>query len=263
MRELPLLPVTTVGSWPRPHDLLVAQKRARMGQISEEEFQCRADEAVLRALRMQEEAGADIVTDGEQRRDNFVSFVAKRLDGVELLTLGEILGIIEDKVAFERILQTLDVPSYAISNATCTGPVRRRGALGGGRSEIPEATHGPRREGGSARPLHPHPFAVRAGGDPPPLRREGGPGRGRRGPATGGGRGADRGGSGLHPVRRARADRARVHPGPDAHLHVRGPGRPQGPGRGARVRRLPAQSRHRGLRGRPLRPSCLPRKLEP
>ena len=129
MSELPLLPVTTVGSWPRPHALLVAQKRARMGQIPEAEFQRMADESVLRVLRMQEDAGADIVTDGEQRRDNFVSFVAKRLDGVRMMTLAEILAVIEDKVAFERILQTLDVPSYAISNATCVGPVRRSAPL--------------------------------------------------------------------------------------------------------------------------------------
>ncbi len=126
MRELPLLPVTTVGSWPRPHALLVAQKLAREGRIPEAEFERIADESVVRVLRMQEDAGADIVTDGEQRRDNFVSFVAKRLDGVRLMTLAEILASLEDKASFERILQTLDVPSYAISNATCVGPLRRR-----------------------------------------------------------------------------------------------------------------------------------------
>ena len=126
---LPLLPVTTVGSWPRPRELLVAQKLARLGRATEAEFQRLADESVVNVVRMQEAAGADLVTDGEQRRDNFVSFVAKRLEGVRLMTLAEILEVIEDKVAFERILQTLDVPSYAISNATAAGPLRRAAPL--------------------------------------------------------------------------------------------------------------------------------------
>ena len=125
MQPLPLFPVTTVGSWPRPTELLRAQRMKRLGQSSEEEFNDLADRAVLDVLRLQEEAGVDVVTDGEQRRDNFFSFVADKLEGVQLMTLAEILDIIEDKKGFERILQTLDVPAYSISNATCVGKVRR------------------------------------------------------------------------------------------------------------------------------------------
>ena len=80
-------------------------------------------------LRRQEEAGVDIVTDGEQRRDNFFSFVAEKLDGVELMTLAEMLDVVEDKAAFELILQTLDVPAFAISNATCVGKIAPRRPL--------------------------------------------------------------------------------------------------------------------------------------
>jgi len=69
--ELPLFPVTGVGSWPRPAWLLDALRRRRAGELSFGEFQEIADRAVLEALRHQEEAGVDIVTDGEQRRDNF------------------------------------------------------------------------------------------------------------------------------------------------------------------------------------------------
>ena len=80
-------------------------------------------------LRRQEEAGVDVVTDGELRRDNFFSFVAEKLDGVELLTLAEMLEIVEDKAAFELILQTLDAPAYAISNAVCVGKIAPRRPL--------------------------------------------------------------------------------------------------------------------------------------
>lgn len=129
MEPLPLVPVTTVGSWPRPTELLQAQRMKRLGQLSEEEFTRLADSAVLEVLRIQEEAGVDVVTDGEQRRDNFYSFVADKLEGVQLMTLAEMLEIVEDKKGFEDILQTLDVPAYSISNPTCVGKVRRRTPL--------------------------------------------------------------------------------------------------------------------------------------
>ncbi|HET9809910.1 MAG TPA: vitamin-B12 independent methionine synthase, partial [Candidatus Limnocylindria bacterium] len=68
---LPLFPVTVVGSWPRPPDLLRALKRRQAGEIPQAEFDLAADAAVLEVLRVQEDAGVDVVSDGEQRRDNF------------------------------------------------------------------------------------------------------------------------------------------------------------------------------------------------
>lgn len=129
--DLPLFPVTTVGSWPRPADLLKAKKEFHLGRIGEDEFERAADRAVVDVLHRQIEAGVDIVTDGEQRRDNFYSFVAGKLEGVKLMTLLEMLDVIEDKAGFERLLQTLDVPAYSISNPSCVGHIRRRRSLAG------------------------------------------------------------------------------------------------------------------------------------
>ena len=129
MKSMPLFPVTTVGSWTRSPELLRAQSRKQRGKISAAEFERVADEAVLETLRLQEEAGVDLVTDGEQRRDNFYSFVAEKLDGVRLMTLAEMLDIVEDKDGFERILKTLDVPAYSIRNPTCVGKIERRAPL--------------------------------------------------------------------------------------------------------------------------------------
>ncbi len=129
MKSVPLFPVTTVGSWTRSPELLRAQSRKQRGKISAAEFERVADEAVIETLRLQEEAGVDLVTDGEQRRDNFYSFVAEKLDGVRLMSLAEMLDIVEDKDGFERILQTLDVPAFSIRNPTCVGKIERRAPL--------------------------------------------------------------------------------------------------------------------------------------
>ena len=75
---------------------------------------------------MQEDIGCDIVTDGELRRDNFYSFVSQKLAGVRLMTLAEMLDVVEDKAGFERLLQTLDVPAYSISSPICVGKLERR-----------------------------------------------------------------------------------------------------------------------------------------
>lgn len=46
-----------------------------------------------------------------------------------MMTLAEMLELVENKAAFELILQTLDVPAFSISNATCVGRVTRRKPL--------------------------------------------------------------------------------------------------------------------------------------
>ncbi len=129
MSNLPLFPITTVGSWPRSPELLRALRQKQRGQTSTEAFNHIADVAVLDALRYQESTGVDLVTDGEQRRDNFYSFVSEKLEGVQLMSLAEMLDVVEDKAGFERILQTLDVPAYAIKNPTCIGKIERREPL--------------------------------------------------------------------------------------------------------------------------------------
>jgi len=124
-----LFPVTMVGSWPRSAELLRAQKELRLGRRSDADFQALADDEVRELLKLQESLGVDLVTDGELRRDNFYSFVADRLEGVRLMTLLELLDVIEDKQSFEQVLKTLDVPAYSLSNPSCVGPLARRRPL--------------------------------------------------------------------------------------------------------------------------------------
>jgi 5-methyltetrahydropteroyltriglutamate--homocysteine methyltransferase len=124
--KLPLFPVSVVGSWPRPGYLMDALHKRQAREISFEEFNRVADDAVVEALRYQEEAGVDVVSDGEQRRDNFYSFVTEKLDGVELMSLADIMDVVEDKASFEAILKQRDTPAFAIHNPTVTGRIRPR-----------------------------------------------------------------------------------------------------------------------------------------
>jgi 5-methyltetrahydropteroyltriglutamate--homocysteine methyltransferase len=109
--------------------LLRALRDRQHGRRTAEQFDAVADEAVLAALQAQEAAGVDIVSDGEQRRDNFFSFVAEKLEGVRLMTLAELLDYVEDKASFEEILGTLDVPAYSMMNPSAVGRLARRAPL--------------------------------------------------------------------------------------------------------------------------------------
>ena len=114
---------------PRSKPLLAALRRKQTGRISAEEFEGITAQAVQEVLALQAQAGVDIVSDGEQRRDNFYSFITEAVDGVRLMTLAELLDHVENKAAFERLLNALDVPAFAIKNPVVVGPVRRRQPL--------------------------------------------------------------------------------------------------------------------------------------
>jgi len=121
--------VTQVGSWPRSEALLAALREKRMGRLSHAEFNAVADDEVRRCVAIQEEAGVDVVVDGELRRDNFYSFITDKVEGTRLMSLAEMLDTVEDKAAFEEMLQTLDAPAFAIRNPTCVGRLKRREPL--------------------------------------------------------------------------------------------------------------------------------------
>ena len=125
MNNLPLFPVTVVGSMPRSQAVSRALRNRQKGRVSDAEFNQIADEAVIESIRLQEENGVNIVSDGEQRRDNFYSFITECIDGIRLMTLAEMLDYVEDKAAFEQLLNALDVPAFALKNPVVDGKLNR------------------------------------------------------------------------------------------------------------------------------------------
>jgi 5-methyltetrahydropteroyltriglutamate--homocysteine methyltransferase len=129
MAQTTLFPVTVVGSWSRPAWLVQALRRRQAGEISKEEFDRIADDAVLAAVKYQEDAGVDIVSDGEVRRDNFYSFVVEKLSGMKLMKVSELLDYVKDRAGFEEVLRALDVPAFAIKSPIAIEKIGRRQGL--------------------------------------------------------------------------------------------------------------------------------------
>jgi len=129
MAHTKLFPVTVVGSWTRPDWLIHALRRRQAGEISAGEFDHVADEAVLAAIKYQEDAGVDIVSDGEMRRDNFYSFVVEKLGGMRLMKLSQLLDYMKDRAGFEEFLRALDVPAFAIKSPIAVEKVVERDGI--------------------------------------------------------------------------------------------------------------------------------------
>src|ERR1700732_5378544 len=129
MAQAKLFPVTTVGSWTRPEWLIHALRRRQAEEITADEFNRIADDAVLAAIKYQEDAGVDIVSDGETRRDNFYSFVVEKLGGMKLMKLSQLLDYIKDRAGFEEILRALDVPAFAIKSPIAIDKVTERDGI--------------------------------------------------------------------------------------------------------------------------------------
>ncbi|WP_300015420.1 hypothetical protein [Pseudonocardia sp.] len=78
----PLLATTVVGSWSVPEWLERAKTGVHHGSVSRGQLAEMHDMAVKAALKDQELAGIDIVSDGELRRDNDIDHILSRLPGV-------------------------------------------------------------------------------------------------------------------------------------------------------------------------------------
>jgi 5-methyltetrahydropteroyltriglutamate--homocysteine methyltransferase len=119
-RALPLLPTSLVGSYAQPNWLIDRDKLAgrfpprvratELWRVAPEFLDEAHDDATILAIRDQERAGLDIITDGEMRRESYSNRFATALDGVDIDNPG---------TALDRSGHPNPVPRV-------TGPIRRR-----------------------------------------------------------------------------------------------------------------------------------------
>jgi len=119
-----LFPTTLVGSYPQPEWLIDRKRlagrfpprvRAReLWRVPEPYLAEAQDDATIMAIKAQEDAGLDIITDGEIRRESYSNRFATALDGVDLDNPG---------TALDRSGHPNPVPRVV-------GPIRRRHPVG-------------------------------------------------------------------------------------------------------------------------------------
>ena len=81
--QLPPIAATTIGSFPRPGWLANATRSQTTFNLEGDRLREGLDDATSLAIRDQELAGLDLVTDGEQRRPHFIDHILNSWDGVD------------------------------------------------------------------------------------------------------------------------------------------------------------------------------------
>ncbi len=120
MMAAKLFPTSLVGSYPQPDWLIDRQKLAKevpariraqeLWRVSPERLEQAQDDATILAIRDQERAGLDIVTDGEMRRESYSNRFATALEGIDLDNPATVLSRTGRKNLVPRVV----------------GPVRRK-----------------------------------------------------------------------------------------------------------------------------------------
>ncbi len=79
--HLPLLPTTTIGSFPQTKEVKENRKKFRKGEISEDEYRSTAKGFIRDCIALQERIGLDVLVHGEFERNDMVEFFGENLSG--------------------------------------------------------------------------------------------------------------------------------------------------------------------------------------
>jgi 5-methyltetrahydropteroyltriglutamate--homocysteine methyltransferase len=78
---LPVLPTTTIGSFPQTAEIRAARAGVRAGHITADDYEAVMRAEIDRVIALQEEIGLDVLVHGEPERNDMVQYFAEQLDG--------------------------------------------------------------------------------------------------------------------------------------------------------------------------------------
>ncbi len=117
--DLPILPTTAVGSFPKPEKLKKARKRYLRGELELEDLAPLEEKYTREWIEIQEDVGLDILVDGEMYRGDMTAYFARNMEGFEMSGLVRSYGnryyrkpIIKDEVKWTEPI-TLDYWNFA------------------------------------------------------------------------------------------------------------------------------------------------------
>lgn len=135
--NLPLLPTTTIGSFPQTMELRAVRARFKKGEVSAAEYDEYLKKEIAHAIAFQDEIGLDVPVHGEAERNDMVEYFGEQLDGFAFTKFGWVQSygsrcvkppIIYGDVARPKAM-TVDWTAYADSltekpvKGMLTGPI--------------------------------------------------------------------------------------------------------------------------------------------
>ncbi|MBS3815343.1 MAG: methionine synthase [Hadesarchaea archaeon] len=82
--DLPILPTTAVGSYPKPSELKKARKKFLKGKLESEDLRPLEEKYTREWIEIQEEVGLDVLVDGEMYRGDMATYFAREMNGFSI-----------------------------------------------------------------------------------------------------------------------------------------------------------------------------------
>ena len=79
--KLPLFPTTTIGSFPQTDEIRQLRAKLKKQELSQEQYDLEIEKATIKAIRLQEDIGLDVLVHGEFERNDMVEYFGERLSG--------------------------------------------------------------------------------------------------------------------------------------------------------------------------------------
>ena len=79
--NLPLLPTTTIGSFPQTADIRAARAAFKKGELDAQQYQTQIESHIAYAVEQQEDIGLDVLVHGEAERNDMVEYFGEQLAG--------------------------------------------------------------------------------------------------------------------------------------------------------------------------------------
>lgn len=79
--KLPILPITTIGSFPQTEEVRANRAAFRKGEITETQYETYMKEKIAECVKLQETIGLDVLVHGEFERNDMVEYFGECLDG--------------------------------------------------------------------------------------------------------------------------------------------------------------------------------------
>jgi 5-methyltetrahydropteroyltriglutamate--homocysteine methyltransferase len=135
--KLPILPTTTIGSFPQTDEIRQIRRRYKRKEISQQDYDAEIKKHIDNCIVFQEEVGLDILVHGEPERNDMVEYFGELLEGFHFTQNGWVQSYgsrcVKPPVIFGDIYRlrpmTVEIISYAqsktkkIMKGMLTGPV--------------------------------------------------------------------------------------------------------------------------------------------
>lgn len=86
--QLPLLPTTTIGSFPQTKEIRALRVEVKSGRLSQQEYEKHIKTQIAQTVQLQETLGLDVLVHGESERNDMVEYFGEKLNGYAFSQFG-------------------------------------------------------------------------------------------------------------------------------------------------------------------------------